>query len=174
MEAGRSRYRRRIAAAMAGVMALLFLTPIAAQAAVAPTWLPGQEAWLDVPSVNLHKRVFPGGQATLDLGQVTHYRSAGVPPPVAAGRPGVYWLAGHHSTHGAPLASATSIVVGDLVRIRRRDGVLVRYRITGLMRTGTTIPVAQFYGPVPGAARLLIQTCLSDTRRLLVVGTLVA
>ena len=135
------------------------------------TWAPGQEAWLDVPAVGLHRRIFVGGQSVIDEGVVTHYTAPGAPALVAAGSRGVYWLAGHHSTHGAPLARATSIAVGDLVIITLRDRV-VRYRIVEELRTPTEISAATFYGPDPSASRLLLQTCLSESRRLLLIGIL--
>ncbi len=135
------------------------------------SWAKGQEAWLDVPAAGIHLRVFRGGQAMLDRGVVTHYVGSGLPAPVEAGGPGVYWLAGHHTTHGAPLAKATDISVGDIVSVQTRQGT-ARYRITDLMRTGTFISYGEYYGAHPERGRLLLQTCLSESRRLLVVGEL--
>ncbi len=154
------------------------ITAPAARPAVAAkpaqvTWVKGQEAWLSVPSAGIQRRVFRGGQPTLDRGVVAHYVGKGLPAPVEAGDPGVYWLAGHRTTYGAPLAQATRIVVGDVITIQRRSGGTVRYRVTELMRTGTVISYRQFSGAHPERGRLLLQTCLSDTRRLLVVGELI-
>lgn len=129
--------------------------------------------WLDIPAVGLHRRVWASGQDVLDRGVVTHYWAPGAPAPVSAGGHGVYWLAGYRSTHGAPLAAATSVRVGDLVLLTLRDGSVVRYRIRQALRTGTVISYDLFYGPVRGRARVLLQTCLSEARRLLLVGELV-
>ena len=59
--------------------------------------------------------------------------------------------------------------MGELVIITLRDRV-VRYRIAEELRTPTEISTATFYGPDPSASRLLLQTCLSESRRLLLIG----
>lgn len=138
------------------------------------SWSVGQEAQLDISSIGLHRAVFAGGQGTLDEGLITHYTGSDHFVTVGAGQIGVYWLAGHHSTHGAPFRALTSVGRGDTIRVTRRDGSTVVYRVTQILRTGTWISDATYYGPQRGVARLMMQTCLGASVRLLVFGTRIA
>jgi LPXTG-site transpeptidase (sortase) family protein len=118
--------------------------------------------------------VHMGGQEVIDQGVVTHYSGPVSRPPVSVGEAGTYWLAGHQSTHGKPFARLPEAAVGDQVVVTSRPGVSFTYTVTSRQIVGTKAPRTTLYGTDPSARRILLQTCLGSTRRLLVHGTLTA
>ncbi|HLY82115.1 MAG TPA: sortase [Acidimicrobiales bacterium] len=125
---------------------------------------------MSIPSLGLGQAVVPGGQQTIDRGVVTHYSGPGWRPPVAAGAPGTYWLAAHHSTHGAPFAALPNIKVGALILIDAVGAPEIRYQVTSVETVGTTASYSTVYGPDSTTSRILLQTCEGDAYRMLVHG----
>jgi hypothetical protein len=61
-------------------------------------------ARLDYDNIGVHADVVKGGQAQIDEGYIVDVN----------GLPGI-WLAGHHTTHGAPFANLGNARIGDRV-----------------------------------------------------------
>ncbi len=135
-------------------------------------WAPAQEASVSIPRLGMSLPVHMGGQEVIDQGVATHYSGPVSRPPVSVGEAGTYWLAGHQSTHGKPFARLPESAVGDQVVVTNRQGVSFTYAVTSTEIVGTKAPRAALYGTDPSARRILLQTCLGSTRRLLVHGTL--
>jgi sortase (surface protein transpeptidase) len=89
---------------------------------------------------------------------------------VAAGAPGTYWLAAHHSTHGSPFANLPNIRAGALIIIDVVGGHEIRYQVTTSQLVGTTASNLTVYGPDSTTSRILLQTCEGGAYRLLVHG----
>jgi hypothetical protein len=149
-----------------GAVALVASAP--SPSAPVPT-VPGEEALLTIPSLGIRLPILLGGQATIDRGLVTHY-NAGWRPPVAAGAPGTYWLAAHHSTHGSPFANLPSIRAGALIVIDPMSGPEIRYQETSAQVVGTAASDLTVYGADRSTPRILLQTCEGGAYRLLVHG----
>lgn len=130
----------------------------------------GSEAVLIIPSIGIRLPVVLGGQATIDRGLVTHYEASGWRPPVAAGAPGTYWLAAHHSTHGSPFAALPNIRTGAVIIIDVVGGPEIRYQVTASQVVGTSASNLTVYGPDTTTPRILLQTCEGGAYRLLVHG----
>jgi LPXTG-site transpeptidase (sortase) family protein len=130
----------------------------------------GEEAVLIIPSIGIRLPVVLGGQATIDRGLVTHYEASGWRPPVAAGAPGTYWLAAHHSTHGSPFAALPNVRTGAVIIIDVVGGGEIRYQVTGSQVVGTSASNLTVYGPDTTTPRILLQTCEGGAYRLLVHG----
>lgn len=150
--------------------------PAASASASAPAsasaGAPEQEATVTIPRLGLSLPVRMGGQDVINQGFVTHFSGPVSRPPVSVGDAGTYWLAGHHSTHGKPFARLPETAVGDQVVVQSRSGVTFTYTITSTLVVGTKAERSTIYGTNPSAHRILLQTCLSSTTRLLVQGTL--
>jgi LPXTG-site transpeptidase (sortase) family protein len=130
----------------------------------------GEEALLTIPSLGIRLPILLGGQATIDRGLVTHYEASGWRAPVAAGAPGTYWLAAHHSTHGSPFANLPNIRAGALIVIDLMSGTEIRYQVTSAQVVGTSASDLTVYGPDRSTPRILLQTCEGGAYRLLVHG----
>jgi LPXTG-site transpeptidase (sortase) family protein len=131
----------------------------------------GTEAVVAIPSLGIDLPVIQGGQAVIDQGVVAHYTAPGWEPPVAAGAPGTYWLAAHHETHGAPFAVLPDVAIGAEIRVTTNARTFV-YTVTSKEVVGLLPGDEVVYGTDPGASVILLQTCLDNTRRVLVHGTL--
>ena len=142
--------------------------------APAPGWAPQQEASVSIPRLGISLPVHMGGQEVIDQGVAAHYSGPVSRPPASLGDAGTYWLAGHHSTHGKPFARLPESTVGDQVVVTNRQGVSFTYAVTSTLVVGTKADRSVIYGTDPSARRILLQTCLGNTRRLLVHGTLTA
>jgi len=118
--------------------------------------------------------VVGGGQAIVDRGLVAHYQGQGWLAPTPPGAVGTYWLAAHHLTHGGPFRRLPSARSGDVVQVVTSGGRTYTYVVTSIEVVGATASYATVYGTDQAARALLLQTCLSDTTRLLVHGRLVA
>lgn len=133
----------------------------------------GAEAIVAIPSVGIELPVVLGGQSVIDQGLVAHYTAPGWEEPVPAGAPGTYWLAAHATTHGAPFGSLHELDVGAEIRLDTGSQTFV-YTVTSTQVTGLYPGDEIMYGTDPTAPVILLQTCVDDTRRLLVHGTLTA
>jgi LPXTG-site transpeptidase (sortase) family protein len=143
-------------------------------AAPAPATVPaGAEAVVAIASVGLELPVVLGGQSVIDQGHVAHYTAPGWEDPVPAGAPGTYWLAAHATTHGAPFRSLPDVAVGAEIRLDTGSQTFL-YTVTSTQVTGLYPGDDLMYGTDPTASVILLQTCIDDTRRLLVHGTLTA
>jgi LPXTG-site transpeptidase (sortase) family protein len=140
--------------------------------ATAPATAPGQEAMVEIPSINVSLPVVRGGQDVIDRGVAAHYEGTQWRPPTGPGRPGTYWLAAHNSTQGSPFENLPAIAVGAEIRIISPDGTVFTYEVTARDRVGTTTTFETVYGQDASAKRILLQTCEGAARRLLVHGTL--
>jgi LPXTG-site transpeptidase (sortase) family protein len=141
-------------------------------AAPRPTTVPGQEATVTIPSLGISLPVVEGGQSVIDMGIVAHYVGADWLPPVPAGSAGTYWLAAHHSTHGDPFGRLPDIHQGASVIVTTVTGHTFTYTVTDMEVVGTIATYDSVYGTNPSLPRILLQTCLGATQRLLVHGTL--
>ena len=130
----------------------------------------GAEAVVRIASVGIDLAVVAGGQSVIDRGLVAHYVAAGWEPPVAAGSPGTYWLAGHHETHGAPFADLPLVAVGDEIVVTTGTSAFA-YTVTSTAVTDLWPGDEAVYGTDPSAATILLQTCIGE-RRFLVRGVL--
>jgi LPXTG-site transpeptidase (sortase) family protein len=133
----------------------------------------GTGASVSIPSLGIDLPVVDGGQEVIDRGVAAHYVAEGWEPPVAAGAAGTYWLAAHHVSHGGPFADLPGIAVGAAIRVTAGHRTFV-YTVTAKEVVGLLPGDAAVYGTDPTAAVILVQTCLDDTRRVLVHGTLTA
>jgi LPXTG-site transpeptidase (sortase) family protein len=133
----------------------------------------GTEAIVTVPSLGIELPIIAGGQSVIDQGVVAHYTAPGWEPPVAAGAPGTYWLAAHHATHGAPFEALPDVAIGAEIRITTSSQTFV-YTVTSKEVVGLLPGDEAVYGTDPAAPVILLQTCLDNTRRVLVHGTLTA
>jgi LPXTG-site transpeptidase (sortase) family protein len=134
--------------------------------------VPGQEAVVEIPSLELSLPVVRGGQGVIDEGVVAHYSESRARPAVDPGMPGTYWLAAHSSTHGSPFGQLPAIADGAQVRVKTLGGVTFTYTITSLELVGSTTTQATVYGPDTTTPRILLQTCHGASERLLVHGVL--
>lgn len=140
----------------------------------APATVPaGAEAIVAIASVGIELPVVLGGQSVIDQGHVAHYTAPGWEDPVPAGAPGTYWLAAHATTHGAPFRSLPDVAVGAEVLLDTGSQTFV-YTVISTQVTGLYPGDDLMYGTDPSASVILLQTCIDDTRRLLVHGTLTA
>jgi LPXTG-site transpeptidase (sortase) family protein len=142
-------------------------SPLAELAAVPDA----SEAMIVIPSVGIDLPIIQGGQSVIDQGVVAHYTAPGWEPPVAAGSPGTYWLAAHHTTHGAPFATLPDVAIGAEVRVTANGRTFV-YTVTSKEVVGLLPGDEVVYGTNPRAPVILLQTCVDNTRRVLVHGTL--
>jgi LPXTG-site transpeptidase (sortase) family protein len=143
-----------------------------AGAALVPV-VAGQEAVVEIPSLELSLPVVRGGQGVIDEGVVAHYSESRSRPAVDPGQPGTYWLAAHsNSTHGSPFGQLPFIAEGARVRIKTLGGATFIYTITSRELVGATTSVATVYGPDTTTPRILLQTCGGASQRLLVHGVL--
>ncbi len=133
----------------------------------------GTEAMLSIPSVGMELPIVAGGQSVIDQGVVTHYVAPGWEPPVAAGAPGTYWLAAHHETHGAPFEALPDVAIGAEIRVTTNSHTFV-YTVTTKEVVGLLPGDEAVYGTDPTASVILLQTCVNNTLRVLVHGTLTA
>jgi len=134
---------------------------------------PGTEATVSIPSLGIDLPVIEGGQSVIDEGVAAHYTADGWKEPVAAGAPGTYWLAAHHVTHGAPFEALPDIAVGAQIRITTNSQTFI-YTVTSTEVVGLLPGDVAIYGTDEASPVILLQTCISDTRRFLVHGTLSA
>jgi LPXTG-site transpeptidase (sortase) family protein len=131
----------------------------------------GTGASVSIPGLGIDLPVVDGGQAVIDRGVVAHYVAEGWEPPAAAGAAGTYWLAAHHLSHGGPFANLPDIAVGAEIRVTAERRTFV-YTVTSKEVVGLLPGDAAVYGTDPTAAVILLQTCVDNTRRVLVHGTL--
>lgn len=141
-------------------------TGAGAQAVVGASVLPAPDATLQIPAIALRKSVYTGGQATIDRGVITHFVGPGL-PTARPGGVGLYWVAGHNGSHGSPFAALPRLSVGASVTVTNRAGTSFRYRIVRRVVVGTRIPASLLAG---SGARIMLQTCVGTTQRLLVFG----
>ncbi|HYF25399.1 MAG TPA: class E sortase [Baekduia sp.] len=118
---------------------------------------------LQVPRLGLDDVVVQGtGAAQLREGPA-HYEATALP-----GQGATVAIAGHRTTHGAPLRDADRLRGGDLVIVRMPYGTY-RYRVTA---TRVVAPGAvEVLRSRPGRERLVLTTChprTSSSRRLVV------
>jgi len=148
--------------------------PVTAPAPAA--WPSGTVAWLTVPAIGLDRPVFRGGQSTIDRGVATLFDDGpgGWRAPVAPGAPGTLWIAGHHTSHGAPFRHVDELAVGDVAIVRGLDGVPHTYRFVARRIVGTAVYADVVYGRDPSMRRLELQTSMGSAHRLLLTGVLVA
>jgi LPXTG-site transpeptidase (sortase) family protein len=139
-------------------------------AAVLPA---GAEAMLSVPSLGIDLPIVAGGQSVIEQGVVAHYIAPGWERPVAAGAAGTYWLAAHHTTHGGPFRTLPDLAVGAEVRVTTSAHTFV-YTVTSTEVVGLWPGDDAVYGTDPTASVILLQTCVDNTLRVLVHGTLIA
>jgi LPXTG-site transpeptidase (sortase) family protein len=141
--------------------------------AVSPAVARGTEATVSIPSLGIDLPVIEGGQSVIDEGVVAHYEAAGWKDPVDAGAAGTYWLAAHHATHGGPFAALPSISVGAEIRVTTGADTFV-YTVTSTAVVDLLPGDVAIYGVDESAPVILLQTCVDNTRRFLVHGTLTA
>ena len=137
-----------------------------------PTRVPGQEATVTIASAGITLPVVLGGQDVIDRGVAAHYAGPGWRPPVGPGQAGTYWLAAHHETHGSPFANLPNVHHGDRVVITTNNGRTVTYVVTSTELVGTSATMTTVYGPDRTTPRILLQTCIGASHRLLVHGVL--
>lgn len=132
------------------------------------------EARVRIASVGIHRRVYRGAQRMIDRDRVTHY-TGWSNTFVAAGRPGVYWLAAHNYGRYGPFHPLVRIKKGATVKVTTRAGKTYTYRV---VRRAVVNPWVRFstvwgdWGPRSGPPRAVLQTCVGSAR-LLVYANLV-
>jgi sortase A len=144
----------------AWIRAKAVLAQILLQRAFAQTLVTGQaikpwpwaDTWpvarIEVPRLNKRAIVLDGTS-----GQALAFGPGHVAASSDAGEPGTAIYAAHRDTHFAFLAD---IAVGDEIRVRRRDGALVRFRVTGM---GVVRWDASGIDPLAPGRNLVLSTC---------------
>ena len=136
---------------------------------------PDAVARILVPSIGMDLPVYRGGQHTIDGGVATLFDDGpgGWRDPVSPGDTGTLWIAGHHTSHGAPFLLVDQIVVGATVVVVDRDGNPHSYQIIDRAIVGTSVDPSAVYGTDGSARRLVVQTSMGRSHRLLLTGVLV-
>jgi len=129
-----------------------------------------------VPSIGLDRPVYQGGQSTINRGVATLFDDGpgGWRAPISPGGQGTLWIAGHHTSHGAPFLLVDRVKVGDVALIRGADGVTYTYKFVDRKIVGTSVKAGAVYGTDPAAHRMILQTSMGSAHRLLLTGSLVA
>ena len=123
---------------------------------------------LDIAQIGLWQAVVQGGQRELDAGRVTaiDWSSYGFPTSCMPGEGCTVWLGGHRSSHGSVFARIPELAAGSIVDIHYH-GEVFRYTVESAAITGIRAPTSVIRGD------LVVQTSLSNARRLLVYASLI-
>jgi hypothetical protein len=121
---------------------------------------------LDIPQINLWQAVVEGDQSEIDAGHVTaiDWSSHGFPKSCLPDEGCTVWLGGHRSSHGSVFARIPELVAGSVIAIHHH-GEVFTYVVESALITGLRAPRSVIHGD------LVVQTSLSNARRLLVYAT---
>jgi sortase (surface protein transpeptidase) len=143
--------------------ALALSIPTAAYAA-APV-----PARLIIPSIGFSKPIVEGWTREIDQGKITKIGECWPDQPRTRGLPcSTTWIAGHHTTHGAPFRTLCRVRVGDTVIITAH-GKTFTYRITSKGSFFRASPPMWVF-----RQDLLLQTSDGSARAWVLSGTLVS
>lgn len=156
------------------------------------TDLVGPVMTMTIPDISYSCPVYAGGQKMLDAGAATLITDDAIRSVLAdhPGGPGVFWIAGHRTSHGGAFAAVPNLADGALITIS--DGTrTATYRVVGRLyasidndrvidATGKATGAATLDSIIRpdhggnGAARLLLQTCDGSNHRWMIYADLVA
>ncbi|MGB3829696.1 MAG: class E sortase [Ornithinimicrobium sp.] len=130
---------------------------------------------VSIPSIDLELPVLEGIDAeVLDQGVLGHYPGTGRPGAV-----GNFALAGHRTTHGAPLYDIDQIEVGDPIVVQTPRGwdvyTMQRQRIVDPEAVDVLAPVPDDPQAVPTESWMVLTSChpkLSAAQRMVVYATI--
>ncbi len=114
---------------------------------------------ISIPSVDLEVPVLEGTEAdVLDQGVLGHYPGTGSP-----GGLGNFAVAGHRTTHGAPLYDIEEIAVGDAIVVRTGRGwdvyTMQRQRVVDPEAVEVLAPVPDDPGATATARWMVLTSC---------------
>jgi sortase (surface protein transpeptidase) len=153
--------------------------------------LPGAVMTMTIPDIAYSCSVYAGGQTMLNSGAVTQITDDAISRVLAdhPGGPGVFWIAGHRTSHGGAFAAVPNLADGALITLS--DGTsTATYRIVGrayvairndrvVDAAGNATGAATLDSIIRpdhggnGAARLLLQTCDGEDHRWMIYADLV-
>ncbi len=136
---------------------------------------PGAVARISMAAIGLDLPVYRGSQSTIDLGVATLFDDGpgGWSAPVALGGRGTVWIAAHHTSHGAPFRLVDRMAVGDRISVRDANGAVYTYQVVDRRIVGTAVTPGAIYGDDPSAHRLVVQTSMGASHRLLLTASLI-
>jgi len=128
-----------------------------------------------IPSIDVEVPVLEGmGASVLDQGVLGHY-----PGTAAPGQVGNFAVAGHRTTHGAPMYDIDRIAVGDPITVETSRGwdvyTMQRHRIVTPDAVEVIAPVPDDPGATPSAAWMVLTSChpkLSAAQRIIAYAVL--
>lgn len=132
-------------------------------------------AVVSIPSIDVEVPVLEGTDAeVLDQGVLGHY-----PGTASAGTVGNFALAGHRTTHGAPLYDIDEIVAGDAIVVQTRQGwdvyTMQRRRIVDPDAVEVIAPVPDDPGADPTSSWMVLTSChpkVSAAKRIIAYASL--
>jgi sortase (surface protein transpeptidase) len=153
--------------------------------------LAGAQMTITIPAISYSCSVYAGGQQMLDAGAATLITDEAIRSVLAdhPGGPGVFWIAGHRSSHGGAFAAVPTLADGALITLS--DGTTTAtYRVVGrayvsirndrvIDADGNATGAATLDSIIRadhggnGAARLLLQTCDGENHRWMIYADLV-
>jgi sortase (surface protein transpeptidase) len=153
--------------------------------------LPGAVMTITMPDIAYSCNVYAGGQKMLNSGAATQITDDAISRVLAdhPGGPGVFWIAGHRTSHGGAFAAVPNLADGALITLS--DGTITAtYRVAGRAYVAIRNDrVVDAYGQATsaatldsiiradhggnGAARLLLQTCDGEGHRWMIYADLV-
>lgn len=130
---------------------------------------------VSIPSIDLRLPVLEGiDGGVLDQGVLGHYPGTGIPGSI-----GNFAIAGHRTTHGAPLYDIDQIAVGDPIVVQTPQGwdvyVMDRQRIVDPAAVEVLAPVPDDPQASPTEASMVLTSChpkLSAEKRMVVYASL--
>ena len=153
--------------------------------------LAGAVMTMTIPDISYSCNIFAGGQQMLNSGAATLITDDAISRVLAdhPGGPGVFWLAGHRTSHGGAFAAVPNL--SDRAPITLADGTrTATYRVVGrayvaiwndqvIDASGNATGAATLDSIIRpdhggnGAARLLLQTCDGEGHRWMIYADLV-
>ena len=153
--------------------------------------LAGSMMTMTIPDISYSCNIYAGGQKMLNSGAATLITDEAISRVLAdhPGGPGVFWIAGHRTSHGGAFAAvpeladgalstlsdaastATYRVIGRAYVAIRNDRVIDAFGQATSAATLDSILRADHGGD--GAARLLLQTCDGEGHRWMIYADLV-
>jgi len=153
--------------------------------------LAGAAMTITIPDISYSCPVYAGGQAMLNSGAVTQIYDDAISQVLAdyPGGPGVFWIAGHRTSHGGAFAAVPNLADGALITLSDEANTAT-YRVIGrayvavqndrvIDTSGHATSAATLDSIIRadhggnGAARLLLQTCDGENHRWMIYADLV-
>jgi sortase (surface protein transpeptidase) len=153
--------------------------------------LAGAVMTMTIPDISYSCNIYAGGQKMLNSGAATQITDDAISRVLAnyPGGPGVFWIAGHRTSHGGAFAAVPNLADGDLITLSDATNTAT-YRVVGrayvairndrvIDASGQPTSAATLDSILRadhggnGAARLLLQTCDGEGHRWMIYADLV-